>query len=319
MIKVALLSNTPESAYSEYIDFEFLSELGILLDLNPKSGDYDYCIVHSKGLKKSVELNLPNDRLILITGEPKGIFYYSKSYLKQFDHIFTSRSDIDIKGINIVPSHPYQVPWIGRNTYAGKISYNIKPNEKIKRKNKICIITSDKVYCKGHLLRKRFVQYVVNNHSDLFDVYGFGYNPIGDKAEVLSMYGFTLAIENTVENNYWTEKIHDAILCGCFPFYYGAPNMSEYLHENMYQSVDISNPKKACEEMLNRIDKFERDSCIDTSALDEYSLQNFIIRTCKAEGINKIKKSIKGDMNILRISRLRLIILRSYWKILSLI
>ena len=36
MIKVALLSNTPEPAYSEYINYEFLSELGIQLDLNPK-------------------------------------------------------------------------------------------------------------------------------------------------------------------------------------------------------------------------------------------------------------------------------------------
>ena len=319
MIKVALLSNTPESAYSEYINFKLLSELGILLDLNPRSGDYDYCIVHSKGLRQSVELSLPNDRLILITGEPEGIFYYSKNYLKQFDHIFTSRSDIDIEGINIVPSHPYQVPWIGRNSYAGKISYSLKPSDSIERKNKICIITSDKVYCKGHLLRKRFVQYVIENHNDVFDVYGFGYRPIGDKAEILNSYSFTLAIENTIENNYWTEKIHDAILCRCFPFYYGAPNMSEYLDKNLYQSVDISNPKKACAEMLHRIKKVEGNPVAKASALDEYSIEEFIIKNCKVEGKNRINRNINGDMKVFKIARLRLIIQRIFWKTLSMI
>lgn len=322
MIKVALLSNTPEPAYSEYINYEFLSELGIQLDLNPKSGDYDYCIVHSKGLRHSVELSLPRGRLILITGEPKGIYYYSKKFLRQFDTIYTSRSDIKIEGANIIPSHPYQVPWIGRNTYKGKITYKHKlsgglEKDKTARRKKICIITSDKVYCKGHLLRKRFVQYVLDNHSDVFDVYGFGYSPIGDKAEVLNSYAFTLAIENTIEKNYWTEKIHDAVLCGCFPFYYGAPNMNDYLSESLYQHVDISNPKLACAEMIQTVNKNEVKIVRDKCALDKYSLQEFIIHNCKTEGNNPTKRIINGDMKTFALSRLRLLGVRLFWKIKS--
>jgi len=39
---------------------------------------------------------------------------------------------------------------------------------------------------------------------------------------------FVLVIENSRHGNYFTEKLLDALLCGCVPVYWGCPNLADY-------------------------------------------------------------------------------------------
>jgi hypothetical protein len=120
-------------------------------------------------------------------------------------------------------------------------------------------IVSANTALKGHRDRLTFVRKVSSKHA--FDVYGRGHAPdsfSGNyRGELLSpgrcklrglqRYQYSIAIENTSENGYITEKFNDCILSWAKPFYFGAPNADIYfppasfhpIHNlNCPQSVD---------------------------------------------------------------------------------
>ena len=54
-------------------------------------------------------------------------------------------------------------------------------------------------------------------------------------------YKYALVIENSYIENYWTEKLADAYLSECLPFYYGCPNINDYFFDDEIISIDINN------------------------------------------------------------------------------
>ncbi len=99
------------------------------------------------------------------------------------------------------------------------------------KKYNLCAITSSKTAFSGHKERLRFLYALQDKFKNTeleFDIKGKGICEIKTKDEALIPSKYTLAIENTSEPHYFTEKITDAFLCGCMPIYYGAPNIFEY-------------------------------------------------------------------------------------------
>jgi len=94
-----------------------------------------------------------------------------------------------------------------------------------KTKN-FCIIASHKRQLEGHLLRHEIISKLSKKHG--IDVYGSGYRPFDQMADVLKDYRFCIVIEN-VKKNFWiTEKFFTPILSGCIPIYWGT-NFNEKL------------------------------------------------------------------------------------------
>lgn len=58
------------------------------------------------------------------------------------------------------------------------------------------------------------------------------------KIETIARHSFCLALENSIEPDYVTEKIYDAFEAGTVPIYLGAPNVDEFVPENSY--IDAS-------------------------------------------------------------------------------
>lgn len=85
------------------------------------------------------------------------------------------------------------------------------------------IIASAKNYAEGHKLR----HILIEKYKNYMDVYGYGYNPIEDKADGLKDYMFSVAIENSWSNGYWSEKILDCFLTGTVPIYLGDPQIAK--------------------------------------------------------------------------------------------
>ena len=63
------------------------------------------------------------------------------------------------------------------------------------------------------------------------DVYGRGYNPIEYKLLGLKDYMFSITIENTQKDYYFTEKLIDCFMTGTVPVYYGCPSISKFFNE----------------------------------------------------------------------------------------
>ena len=97
-------------------------------------------------------------------------------------------------------------------------------SEKIKI---VSIISSFKKILEGHILRHEIIKTFKN-----IDVYGSGYNPIEDKGQGLKDYCFSIVVENTKEDYYFTEKLIDCFVTGTIPIYWGCPSISNFFDIN---------------------------------------------------------------------------------------
>lgn len=109
-----------------------------------------------------------------------------------------------------------------------------------KSKN-ISFIYSDKTWNLGHRLRHNFVNFLKEKSYEI-DYYGSGSEkPIQFKIEGLKDYRFSIVMENSVLDDYFTEKILDCFLTGTIPLYWGTKNIVNYFDENGVVFLPSSN------------------------------------------------------------------------------
>ena len=89
-------------------------------------------------------------------------------------------------------------------------------------------IASDKRFLPGHIYRHEIAAWVMEENLDV-SLIGRGYRPFDRKSDGLAPYRFSIIIENSIEPNYFTEKLIDAILCETIPIYLGCPNIDQFL------------------------------------------------------------------------------------------
>jgi hypothetical protein len=95
-------------------------------------------------------------------------------------------------------------------------------------KTRMCsLIASAKRRLPGHALRHEMVSWVRGTGQDV-EVMGHGYRSFAAKSEGLAAYRYSVVIENSQEENYFTEKLVDAMLCKTVPIYWGCPNIGDY-------------------------------------------------------------------------------------------
>lgn len=58
---------------------------------------------------------------------------------------------------------------------------------------------------------------------------GRGYGGFERKAEGLAPYRYSVVIENVREQNYFSEKLVDAVLCNMAPIYWDCPNLERFI------------------------------------------------------------------------------------------
>ena len=121
--------------------------------------------------------------------------------------------------------------------------------------NKIAAICSQKNFDQGHLLRNNFIRYLDFNESTIIDIWGRenyqqfrrykGVVPAENKYNVYANYKYCLAAENNNEPNYATEKIWESILCESLCFYWGCPNLEEYIDAKAFVRLPLEDPAAA--------------------------------------------------------------------------
>jgi hypothetical protein len=101
----------------------------------------------------------------------------------------------------------------------------------------------------GHILRMEFLDRLVSHSPDLLDLYGRGdfsgpyyLGEVEDKWNGLHPYRYSLVVENYSGENYFSEKLTDALLSWCMPIYWGCTNLEEFIPEDSFVDIDIENP-----------------------------------------------------------------------------
>lgn len=89
------------------------------------------------------------------------------------------------------------------------------------------LIASGKTKQLGHKLRHAAVRWSRETGQDI-DIMGRGYKPFAQKSDGLAPYRYSIVIENAREQNYFSEKLVDALLCNTVPIYWGCPNIADF-------------------------------------------------------------------------------------------
>lgn len=204
----------------------------------------DYFIVLD-GLKDGVNVDI--DRSIFIRREP--------------DFIKSPKSHCFKHSIDWTDGNCGIVWWLSK-TYDELL--NMDYPEKNRRAS--CVVSAKHVhrlkYVKSLYQRKWFKPW---EKSFEVDLYGKGHESkfFGEsyKGEITSAgncklpgllpYQYSLVLENSVQKNYWTEKLADAYLSWCVPLYYGCPNIDEYFDPRSIRKIDPSMDRSVVEALLS--------------------------------------------------------------------
>jgi hypothetical protein len=265
-------------------------------EINNDCDECDFWIIYGSTQKKEI-VHVPLGNTIFITSEEVEQKKYLSNYLSQFDSIITSRADLNSK--NIIKNY-YINAWFVRKTYNQLIDYN--PN-----KNKwLSIISSDLTKLEGHKKRYAFVNKLIGHFKDKVDVYGKGHHFVFDKWDALADYKFSIAIENAVIPNYYTEKIVDCFLAETCPIYYGCSNIENFFSLNSLVHINIDDFKSsiiAIEETMNEaFYDAKKDFLLQSKNKILNELQFFPLITKildtyfnKIDSSKKLKKIIKDE------------------------
>lgn len=199
--------------------------------LNEEVAECDAWIVY-EGLFGKETTRCPANQVMLITGEPSDIRIYEPGWLRSFDRVLTVQPDI---------THPRRavghtaLPW-----YLGPGYDQLSSGDFPTKTDDISVICSNKAMIGGHRRRLRFVEQLLELSP--MPRFGRGFRDLPDKWDGLAPFRYSVAVENSRHDHYWTEKIADCFLAGTVPIYWGAPNIKEYFPEEAMIVIDTLDP-----------------------------------------------------------------------------
>jgi hypothetical protein len=168
-----------------------------------------------------LSLDLKKDNYVAWLMEPRGTNYSIYSYIKnnheKFKYVLTydkESLEIDKKFI----FYPHGGCWI-------------RPGEeKVYEKTKlVSMISSTKNFgAEGHSFRHTIREEIKNK----FDSFGRGHNDIQFKIDGLKDYMFSITVENSKFDYYFSEKLIDCFMTGTIPIYWGCPSIGDFFDIN---------------------------------------------------------------------------------------
>ena len=143
-----------------------------------------------------------------------------------------------IGSVGSLPSPPF----LGHHGFLfHEMPKNIGSSIRSKKTNIMSIMVSHKSYTLGHKYRHALVSYILKHRMPI-DIWGNGaknyqkhypennniYGDFKSMAEMCENYMFTIAIENTSHDHYFSEKIVNPLLYDTIPLYWGCKKIEEY-------------------------------------------------------------------------------------------
>lgn len=204
--------------------------------------NYDFLCIINFAQK---QINFPKEKTVGVIMEPSWHPFScnNKYFLSSLcRHVFVY--DEEVLGINNPIFYPGLLPFHMDTKNGDSLQYYIDTNFE---KTKLCnIVVSNTNTFQPHEKsiypqRVKIVKDILETDLDI-DIYGNGweqyagtdkriFGTVKNKKDALTKYKFSIAIENTVEPGYFTEKLTDVILTGGTPIYYGAPNISKFFND----------------------------------------------------------------------------------------
>lgn len=206
--------------------------------------DYDFAVVFNR----ADEHIRQGAKVITVIQEPsfseahryKNFLAYSDYLLLHDPDLFRQVWDVELFGKVIEsPAYMFYDDRVDRSFFDGA--------EKIPKTRKLSMIVSALGFSRGNYRKRlRVLQRILNSDLDI-DIYGRGFQindprykgPLQFKYTGLLPYEYSIAIENSNEKNYISEKFVDCVLCNTVPIYNGAPNIKEVYDDRYFRTIDL--------------------------------------------------------------------------------
>jgi hypothetical protein len=241
--------------------------------------DYDWLIIINHPNK---QINFPKEKTLGVIMEPSWTGHYQLRHILEAHckHIISHRRETNPQYIY----HPGLLPFHFDYNSGENIDFYI--DSKFKKTKKCSMVVS---YNKTtpHLdclykQRTDFAELILKTDLDI-DIFGNGWNNanildqrikgrVNNKRDALTDYEFSIAIENCIEDSYFTEKITDCFLTDTTPIYYGCKNISEFF-DSVY-TLSTLNQTYELTKFLQCPPKFEEKKIFAT----KFNLYNVIVK-----------------------------------------
>lgn len=228
-------------------DFHFVVE---------ESPDAEYLLSIADGVIPVCDTRVPRERRIVVLMENPAIWTPPLDYLGYFGVVLSPTTVPVPPETRLILTQP-AVSWFYGLRFRTDRGLSHEPvladylqldqlaELPLPRKTRLlsCVV-SNKGGTRGHNWRIETATALKAYFGDQIDMFGFGWNPIADKRDAIDPYLHTIVIENECRENYWTEKLSDAILGYSQPVYAGAPNVRSYFtHDFPVLEYGISSDK----------------------------------------------------------------------------
>jgi len=239
---------------------------------NLQDGEFDITLIEDTEILKYVKGDIKVDRGLVIADvhEAPHLLSQNKVYTavkensEMFDLILTFDKELLKLSNAVFRNGGYEVV-LNKNVH--KAEHPLLQDDSLmqiyKDKPKhTSFITSNKTMTEGHRFRVGCAQSIINLNLPNVDLYGVGVSEIQGKIEGLRDYKFSIAIENGIHDNYFTEKILDCFLTGTIPIYRGCSNIGEFFNTKGFL---IFNTEEELLELVNNLteeDYYSREECI---------------------------------------------------------
>tara|TARA_A200000113_G_C8798259_1_gene333232 strand:+ start:152 stop:1054 length:903 start_codon:yes stop_codon:yes gene_type:complete len=228
---------------------------GILKNVEFTNNNQD-ADVHIVGTWVNKIDDIKGKKIIYIQQEPPEVKLPNKDVL-DYSQLAISPFDIDhnIKQIIAPPvlQWTYDINAEMKKNVGHKYSFSEKSSNledklyaDIPQKTKLCsMIVSSKALVQGQRDRINFTADIMEHFKNKIDYYGFGIKELKNKKDAIDPYLFSIAIENSQHENYWTEKIADVYLGHTMPIYHGCANIDNYFPSKSLVKINIYNKDEA--------------------------------------------------------------------------
>lgn len=235
-MKIKVVGKTKMFRLSGNDELEF--ESGVVFTCDPACTDYDWLVVFDD-LSASEVLHCPRERTILATWEPVNVKPYFRPFVGQFGHYLTNRPEW-------AEMHPRY--HLGRGYFPWFV---LRPLRKLGEEVREAKADSVMAICSRKSMRHTMhharvaLLDALSERLPQMQWYGFAFRRLEDKYAALCAVKYHLVVENNRAPHGWSEKIADALLCECLPFYAGDPKLEEALPREAFIRIPIDDPAAA--------------------------------------------------------------------------
>ena len=269
--------------------------------VNDDTYECDYWFV-LYAIDKKIVAKCPPENTYFVGGEPTSTCKFRRPFVHQFRNIITSQN----RDYGVPCARKFScLRWsVGAKVVNGrwlpeqdKDYDELKNMERVPKTKLLSVISSNKTLTPLHRKRIEFVKLLKKEFGDEVDLFGRGFNEFEDTWDVIAPYKYHIVIENSREENYFTEKLMNSYLAETYPIYYGCSNIEDYYPAEAMTKIDIEKPEEAVQIIRKLIadDPYEQHYSAIKKAkeltLDKYNLFAIFVEAMEANPYDKTKEA----------------------------